>query len=158
MITAKMVHLTDDVEKNMNMWEQVVELLVSYWGDRGATLHGKEADLSVSTFINGWAGHTVRVVVAYEDDKPIGLAIALDFQHMLYSSRQLVVEVLHAPNQEAYKAMLEVLKSYVEVNGVDRTYIPVHSRDNELYNALMQSDLVEFEDSQEIRQKMVKFK
>lgn len=158
MITARIEHMTDNNDHNIKLWEQAVGLLRDFWEDSGAELYQREANLSVENFIQGWASKTFIMVFAYKDGKPIGMGVGIQFGHLLYSSSHLVIEVLYSREPEAIKKILEEYKKFSEVAGVDKTYIPVHSRDNTLLNKVMQSGVVERHEVDDINQFSFKFK
>lgn len=158
MIKAKITHMTDNTEHNEQVWGQIVEQLANFWEGKGADLYQREANLSASALIEGWSNRTLIIVLAEDEDgKTVGLGLGIQFRHILYSSAQLVIEVLQADSQEAYNEILKTYATFVEVNGIDKVYIPVHKRDKELMNIIAQSGFG-FISEDDISQKCINLK
>lgn len=136
-ITAKIVHMTDNKERNDDLWRQVVTQLAEYWESSGADIYQREPNLAVSTLIEAWHSKTLVIVLAYDGEDPIGIGIGIQYRHLLYSSDQLVLEVLYSKSDEALKQILKAYGALVETNGIDRTYIQVAKRDPDLLNRLV---------------------
>lgn len=156
MITAKIEHVSKDEEANGRLWVEIVDLLADYWAKRGADVFDEDSNLAVDDLIQGWFGKTIVVSIARDEDgKPVGLALAIQFRHIFYASNLMVVEVIHANEQEGYNALVDSLKTYSEVSGVDDLYFSIPKRDQDLPNILVQAG-VEMLPADDITQRKVK--
>ena len=88
---------TDTAQATEFIRDVVAPLIAKYWEKEERDICGKDLSFSVVPFIQMWLLDSLMIVVAYEDDVPIGIVLGTKFVPMFYQAKVLQIEAAYGP-------------------------------------------------------------
>lgn len=101
----------------------IVPLLGECWNARGKNFYHADILFDVQTFSTLWLGGGLSLVIAYDEDKPVGIFIGVKFRPMLFQARVLQVETCYGQTPAIEQGLYEYVASVLNVMGVDELWV-----------------------------------
>lgn len=102
---------------------QILPLMQLYWKERGENVYKQPFMFNVEAFINQfWAG-CFTIVVAYEEDTPVGFLLGIKFVPMCFRRNVIQIEEIYGPSPEIEKGMLEYLCNILKFQDLKELWV-----------------------------------
>lgn len=125
-IVYKYIDPPRNTEKAATLFrDTIIPLLHRYWEERGAKLYGAPFNLNIVPLMQTWMGNNLVLVIAYDDDKPVGFMFGVKFVPMLYNSVVLQSEIFYGETSEIEEGMFKYLGTIVPFMNVNELWLSV---------------------------------
>lgn len=109
-------------EAIQNLANTLGEILVKAWDKDGKDTYGKPFNLNVVALIQTWLSGSLKVFVAYDNDKPVGFALGINFRPMQFTCNVLSIDTFYAETEEAERGLLAYISDAVRFLGVEEVW------------------------------------
>lgn len=95
-----------------------------YWEAKGKDYYGARWDIKVVDFTQLWMHGTLTLVLAKDDDKPVGFILGAILRPLLYDTRLLRIETWYIKDRYLEYDMFSYLENGLKFMQVDEIIIP----------------------------------
>ena len=103
--------------------DTLIPLLHKYWDERGEKLYGAPFSLNIVPLVQTWMGNNLVLVVAYDNDQPVGFLFGVKFVPMLYNSVVLQTEIFYGQTREIEEGMVKYLSTILQFMNVNELWV-----------------------------------
>lgn len=104
--------------------DEVFPLLDKWWKTYGAEHNGREKlDINMLSFVQTWAMGSALIVMAYDDDKPVGLFVGLRYSNLFYTGSTMQVAALYGDTPEIKDGLVGYVSSLVPAMMIDEVAV-----------------------------------
>lgn len=103
--------------------KDIMPLLTEHWDKYGKDFYGRPFIFNIEAFANLWLVSGLVVVVAYDDDKAVGLFIGILFTPMMFNTRVLQVETCYGKSDEVERGIYNYIDSIGNILGYDELWV-----------------------------------
>lgn len=123
-LSYKFIERPKDVEQaGKVLTDQIMPLLAEYWEKRGKPFYNADILFRVDTFVNLWVVNGLVLVMAYDNDQPVGVFIGLKMTPMMFNRAVLQVETCYGRTEEAEQGLYGFLESIMGILGIDELWV-----------------------------------
>lgn len=101
----------------------ILPLLTENWKKYGAPYYGKPFLMNVGAFVTHWMERGLVMVLAYENDDPVGILTGLRFTPMSFATRVLQIDTCYGKTSEIEKALYNYIKDLGPVLEYDELWV-----------------------------------
>lgn len=106
---------------------EIIPIFKEYWDNCGEKFHGRPFGFDEQgslSFMRAWVSGAVLMVMAYEDDKPVGFIVMAKLLPLLYQSSILHIDSYYGRSPEILRGLFNFLKSVLGVLSPDEVLVP----------------------------------
>lgn len=119
-ISYKFIDKPRTFDEGANCLEyEIYPLLQEFWELKGKGFYDKPLAFNAPAFVNLWVMNGLVLVLAYEDEKPVGILIGIKYNPMMFDATLLQVETLYGKKPEVEAGLMNYLASITPILGVD---------------------------------------
>ena len=120
-----------DIDACLNLLSStLVPLLKEHWDKSGKSVYDKEFSLNTDAFVTLWLSTGFVLVVAYDDNNPVGIFIGLRVVPMEFQARVLQVETCYGKTAEVEEGLYNYIKSIGSILGYDELWLNTDTNKN----------------------------
>lgn len=101
----------------------IIPLLKEHWDKFGKPEYGKDFNLNTEAFVSLWINAGFVLVLAYDNDTPVGIIVGLRVSPMDFSARVLQVETCYGRTAEVEEGLYNYIESIAPIVGYDELWI-----------------------------------
>ena len=101
----------------------VIPLMTEHWNAYGKPFYVREFFLNVEGFFNYWMNNGLVIILAYEDNKAVGILIGLRFIPMTFHANILQLETCYGKRAEIEEGLYNYLESISNILDYDELWI-----------------------------------
>lgn len=105
------------------MRDTLMPLIQEYWDTKGKSVYGRDLQFNVLTFIQMWSMGSMVVVIAYEDDKPVGFLLGVRFVPLMYDSVAVQTEVCYGKRAEIEQGLFQYLTTIIHFMNINEVWV-----------------------------------
>lgn len=103
--------------------ETLMPMIFTYWQERGQNVYDKNFDFNILAFINMWMVGSIELIVAYEDDKPVGFLLGVRFTAMLFRENVVQLEAWYGEREEIERELFAYLERIAKFQDVGEIWL-----------------------------------
>ena len=123
--TPKTPEIAVDTMQNI-----IAPLFEKYWQERGKQGFNRPLDFNVLTFVQMWLMGSLLMIVAYEDNKPVGFFVGVRFTPLMFKATAVQAEVYYGPTKEIEDGLFKYLMNIVGFMDIDEVWINYGAQGN----------------------------
>jgi len=109
-LTYKYIPAPKTVESGIQyLQNELVPMFDEYWTRHGEKIYGEPAALQIPNLFVMWKHGGLAVVIAYENNKPVGFMFGIRFCPVTYRANALQLELWHCRDAEVEQGMFNYL-------------------------------------------------
>lgn len=120
----------DAAEVSRLLGEVIFPLFKTYWDNEGRRFYGKDdtefefGERNAIALMRAWQGGLLNILLAYNNDVPVGFLLALHHVPLMYNAAILHIERCYAPNPTIKQGLYELLGQLIPILSPDEIIIP----------------------------------
>lgn len=124
-ITYQIVSCPKEVDKAVAlMRDEIDPLFFDFWEAKGKPFYKEDYSLGIFAFTQMWNLKTIKLVVAYQDNKPVGFLLGISFSPILFASRNIIqIEACYGDTSEIEKGLFDYFMTLTPILEIDEVWI-----------------------------------
>ena len=120
-----------DIDTCLNLLSStIVPLLKEHWDKYGKPVYNKEFSLNTEAFVTLWLSTGFTLVIAYDDNQPVGIFIGLRVVPMEFNARILQVETCYGKTAEVEEGLYNYIRDIGSILGYDELWLNTDTNKN----------------------------
>ncbi len=108
----------------------ILPLLKEHWDKFGKAEYGRDFNLNTEAFVALWLNTSFTIVLAYDDNNPVGIFIGIRVLPMEFQARVLQVETCYGKTTEVEEGLYNYIKSIAPIVGYDEMWLNTDTNKN----------------------------
>ena len=108
----------------------IIPLLKEHWDKYGKPEYGRDFNLNTEAFIALWTRTSFTLVLAYDEDKPVGIFVGIRVMPMEFTAHVLQVETCYGKSAEIEEGLYNYIKSIAPIIGYDELWVNTDTNKN----------------------------
>lgn len=111
-------------EKSVDFMQNTfVPLLREYWDTRGKQIYNVDMQFNLLTFIQMWTMGSLVIIIAYDDNKPVGFFLGVRFVPILFDAAAVQTELYYGKTKEIEEGLFDYLMKIVGFMNINEIWL-----------------------------------